>query len=295
MCSSSFSEPVRFDAVFRASDSPQITKDTLSKDAGYLIFSRTSSPLHLDVPVPDPPQYGSNGNYVWPNRSELIPWEGKQDRAVFRGTGSFSFGVDNWHMSGRVRLSQFARQRPDLLDVGVTSYRLKAIKPITGDSRDDSLFRMPTTQYLEESTGVPTVKSMSFREQSAFKYIIDIDGGITSSRRINLLRSGSVPLFVNSPYTYAYGDILKPWVHYVPISEQMWDLASKIEWLRGHEHHARFVVDNAIKVADRFLSREAIKVEMSLMMKAYASLQASDVALDERDVSVDFCASEAAR
>ena len=288
-------EAVRFDAVFRMADSPQITKDTLSKDAGYLLFGRTSSPLHLDVPVPDQPQYGSNGNYVWPDRSELVPWQDKQNRAVFRGTASFSFGVDNWHMNGRVRLTQFAQTYPDLFDAGVTGWRPKALKPVTGDNQNESLFRVPTTQYLEETTGVPTVKSMSFREQSAFKYIIDIDGGITSSRRINLLRSGSVPLFVNSPYTYAYGDILKPWVHYVPISEQMWDLPSKVEWLREHEQHARFIADNAIRLAERFLSREAIKVEMSLMMKAYASLQASDVDLDDSDVSVDFCATAATR
>jgi UPF0288 family protein (methanogenesis marker protein 3) len=31
-----------------------ITKDTLTPDSGYLIFSLRSSDVHFDIPIPDP-------------------------------------------------------------------------------------------------------------------------------------------------------------------------------------------------------------------------------------------------
>ena len=115
--------PLKFDAVFRAADGPQISHDTMSRDAGYLLFSLRSANLYLDIPIVDPTAHGSNGDYVWPDdMPKRVPWEDKQDKLVFRGTVSFPIGVNNWHTVPRIRAAQLAQKYPDMYDIGITKW-----------------------------------------------------------------------------------------------------------------------------------------------------------------------------
>ncbi|KAK4695341.1 hypothetical protein P7C70_g8566, partial [Phenoliferia sp. Uapishka_3] len=184
--------PITFDAVFRVADAPQITKDTLSKDAGYVLFGLRTSSLHLDVPIPDPPAYGSNGNYVWPNASALVPWDQKIPQLVFRGAASFAFGVDNWYSTTRIKLAQLSKEYPKLIDAGVTSFRPAPLQGATGDLGSGKvLFQTPTSADIQASTLVNVSLPMTFEVQSQYRYILDVDGGLGSSRRLGLLSSGS--------------------------------------------------------------------------------------------------------
>ncbi|GAA5847322.1 hypothetical protein JCM9279_000236 [Rhodotorula babjevae] len=282
---------VRFDAVFRVGDSPQVTKDTLSKDAGYLLFGLRSSPLHLDVPIPDPPAYGSNGNYVWPPRSELHSWNEKVDKVVFRGSASFSFGVDNWQTNNRIRIAQLGSKYPHLIDAGLTQFRPKEMPPLTSEkfTKGSAFFQLPSAARIQSMSNLVEAESISMVEQSGYKYIIDVDGGLGSSRRVGLLQSGSVPFFVDSPYFGNFEPTLRPWVHYVPVDEYLADLPAKVEWLKAHDGHAKFIVRNAIAFAEAYLSKQAAMEQFAEMLKAYADLQSPAVDLDSSDVLTDFC------
>ncbi|GAA5877322.1 hypothetical protein JCM3774_001636 [Rhodotorula dairenensis] len=284
-------EPIRFDAVFRTGDSPQITKDTLSKDSGYLLFSLRSSNLHFDIPIPDPVGYGSNGNYVWPDRSTLVPWAEKVDKAVFRGSASFNFGVDNWHSNARFRAVQFSNSHPDLLDIGMTALHPKPVPPLTAkpEERDKGFFPQPTVQEILNSAGIELAKPMTFYEQSQYKYILDIDGGLGSSRRIAMLQTGSVPLLTESNWFCTHNKLLVPWVHYVPIAEDFSDLLDKVRWLRDNDDYARSIVEHASAFADAYLTKQAAKEQFAAILSRYADLQAPDVKLDHSEVEVDFC------
>lgn len=284
--------------MFRVADAPQITKDTLGKDAGYVLFGLRTSPLHLDVPIPDPPAYGSNGDYVWPSRDTLVPWSDKIPRLVFRGSASFSFGVENWQANPRIRLAQLSTAYPHLLDAGLTSFRPNKMPPITREPRDRptvGLFEMPTSERIQAMSNVTVADKLSFVEQSKYKYILDVDGGLGSSRRVGLLQSGSVPFFVESAYFGNFERKLVPWVHYVPVDEYMTDLSDKIAYLQAHDDHAQLIVKNAIAFADAFLSKSAAREQFALMLHKYSDLLADDVDLDESDVPTDFCTAEGTR
>ncbi|GAA6019202.1 hypothetical protein JCM8202_000932 [Rhodotorula sphaerocarpa] len=289
-------EPIRFDAVFRGSDPALITKDTLGKDSGYLLFSLRSSPLHLDVPIPDPVEYGSNGHYVWPPRSELAAWEDKVDKVIFRGTATFTFGVENWQTFNRLRAMQLSNAHPELFDLALTRLRLEAHPPLTGSDTNRSFFPAPTQEHILESSDIAHLaEPMSFYNQSRFKYLLDIDGGIGSSRRIATLGSGSVPLFTTSPWFGTSDRLLVPWVHYVPIAEDFSDLVPKVRWLRKNDHYARRIVENANRFAEAYLSKQAAKEQLAALLEEYADLQAPDVKLDNSPVEVDFCKAPEAR
>lgn len=288
--------PIRFDSVFHWSDTPAIVKDNLGPNAGYLLFSMFSSQLHLDIPMPDPPAYGSNGNYVWPTRDKLVPWEDKEPRLVFRGQVSYKFGVDNWQTNPRIRLAQLGQRFPELMDVGNTAYRVKPLPPLLADGavpldpkNRTSIFGAASVQRVTSSSNVTVAKKMSFYEQSKFKFILDIDGGLASSRVMATLGSGSVPFLVESGWHGNFQQALVPWVHYIPVTERLTDLVPKIRWARDNEYHARRIVDNAIKFAEAYVSRQAAKEQLAAMLERYSRLLAKDVRTDDSDAEYDYC------
>jgi len=51
-----------------------------------------------------------------------------------------------------------------------------------------------------------------------YKYLIDIDGNVSSWKRVPfLLMSDSVPIFIESNFTAMYRENLVPYYHYVPV------------------------------------------------------------------------------
>ncbi|GJN93298.1 hypothetical protein Rhopal_006345-T1 [Rhodotorula paludigena] len=285
------SVPVRFDAIFWGADGPRITRDTLGPDAGYFLFALRTSRLHLDVPIPDPVAYGSNGNYVWPPRSELHTWDEKVDKLIFRGTAAYPFGVDNWQTNCRIRTVQLGQAYPHLIDAGITQYRPKAMPPVTSDDlvKQEAFFPVPSTTRIQELSNLTEASKVTFLERSGYKYILDVNGALGSSRRLGLLKSGSVPFFIDSPWFGTFMPLLRPWVHYVPVDESLVDLPAKIEWLQQHDDHARFIVRNAIAFTDAYASQDAAMEVFSLLLKRYTQLLAPDVKLDSSNVSMNYC------
>ena len=52
----------------------------------------------------------------------------------------------------------------------------------------------------------------------------------------------------------SYYDSLVPWVHYVPVNENMDDLEEKIQWLMENDEKAREISENASKWVNEFAS-----------------------------------------
>ena len=66
-----------------------------------------------------------------------------------------------------------------------------------------------------------------------YKYLITIDGDSASLGRHSLiLLSNSVPLVVETNFKPLYQSDWIPFVHYVPVKNDLSDLIQKIEWLR---------------------------------------------------------------
>jgi hypothetical protein len=147
--------------------------------------------LHLDIPYIDPVAYGSNGNYVWPKdlTSKILPWNERYPTAVFRGTTScLVLQADNWHACNRVRATKLSldekkklapKQMP-LLDIGITDW--KKIPKQLDLLHIKGLNESATEAEIEISTGIKLTKKLDFYEQGNFKYILEMDGGLGTSR-----------------------------------------------------------------------------------------------------------------
>ena len=162
------------------------------------------------------------------------------------------------------------------------------MRPLTGPE-GSAFFRVAEPEDIRQSVSVNVTDSLTFEQQAQYKYILDMDGGLGSSRVQGLFGSGSVPFLADSDWFLNFSTLLKAWVHYVPVSHDLLDLYDKLEYARSHDDHMRWIVQNAIGFKRKYLSREASKVQLRMQLQMYNALQAPDVRLDSSNVEVDFC------
>ena len=79
-------------------------------------------------------------------------------------------------------------------------------------------------------------------EQSAYKYLIYVEGHCAACRYGFMMRLGSVILKVESRCVADrtwYMPLLRPWVDHVPVRADLSDLLDKVRWCRAHDRLAK--------------------------------------------------------
>ena len=249
-----------------AADGPRVTIDSASLHFAALpIFSFRTEKSHIDIPLPDPVEHGSHvtgeGYMLTEEESENIPdWENRKETLVFRGSSSSipEMHSENWFLNPRVRVSQISERFPSLIDAGITKW----IKLVNNASAQDVL----------ESAKLTQKNSLTLREQLDFKYVLDVDGGLGSSRKRWMLQSGSVPFFQNSGVYQWYEPLLVEWIHFVPVDKWFRDLVRHVMWAKANDMEARRITTNAREFARRFLSDEAILEYVAILLQKYSRL-----------------------
>lgn len=276
------------DFIIYVGDGAKVAADTFTTEAGFPLFSLRTSTLHIDIPIPDPVQHGSNGQYKWTEAGKRVPWDQRKPKLMFRGRGScLKMQADNWHFCNRVRLQQLAKQYPEQMDAGIIQWNqiYKASKMVVP----------PTSpEEIERSTGLRAADPVDFDGQSHFRYIIDVDGGLGSSRKPGILSSGSLMMAAESPWYTYYEPLLTPGRHYISIDRWLRNLPQAVTWAQDHDEQARAVMEEGRKFEAKFLTMAASKKYMATLLNEYAKLMAAEVP-DDEPVNVDYCLSMANR
>lgn len=184
---------------------------------------------------------------IWDQRRAVAAWRG---HCTGRGYGRKAFTKQP-----RVAVMQMSRQHPDLLDARLFfSRRCEGLQ-------DKLNFGDKAVEYLQDT--------MTQR----FKYQVDIDGDGCSGRLSKLLASGSVILKHFQRGQQHYVQQLRPYVHYVPVKQNLEDLLEKIRWLQANDNKAQAIAQNAKRFALDSLSPLAIDCYWLQLLLKYASLQ----------------------
>lgn len=113
---------------------------------------------------------------------------------------------------------------------------------------------------------------LSITEMCKFKYILDIDGWTNAWGLVWKLYSGSVVMKNDSVWKQWYYDSLKPFVHYVPILNDLSDLQEKYQWCIDHPDECEIIIKNAIRfVKDRLNMDSATKDMQDIVWSQYFS------------------------
>jgi hypothetical protein len=91
---------------------------------------------------------------------------------------------------------------------------------------------------------VQTNRRLSLAEMLKFKGIVILEGNDVASGLKWALASRSVVLMPRPMYTsWAMEELLEPWVHYIPLAEDLADVEEKIQWMIDNDEQAHQIAD----------------------------------------------------
>ena len=186
------------------------------------------------------------------------PWKEKKDVVFWRGaTTGGMYEIDNYLQFPRVKLVLLSKQHPEWLDAAFT---LLCQGP-------PAVFK----KILEQSR--PLAPSVKIPDHFAFKYLIDIDGNSCTYERCRwILLSNSTLLKPFSHNIQWYYKALQPYVHYLPLKEDLSDLQGAYEWLKTHDAEAQRIADEGRNLGLSIFSKQAIEEYFATLIYEYSRL-----------------------
>lgn len=92
-------------------------------------------------------------------------------------------------------------------------------------------------------------KYVSLLDHTKYKYLIDIQGVGWSARTKMLLFSGRPLFLVDRKWKEYWYEDIKPFVHYIPVREDLSDLCEKLDWAENNYDEAKKIAKNAQEFA----------------------------------------------
>ena len=160
-------------------------------------------------------------------KGSQVPWEDKIEKVFWRGRDS---------RRERLKLVEMGQKHPDKINASITAYFF---------FRDEEA-RLGKSPYV------------NFFDFFNHKYQLNIDGTVAAYRLPYLLAGGSLVFKQESSYFEHFYSGLKPWVHYVPVKEDLEDLLEKLEWAKKNDQEAKQIAE----AGQMFARRELLPVNV---------------------------------
>ena len=259
-----FDPDLKGDIVFSLEDSI----DALGSDrplaaaarrAPFLTFGKTTQE-HYSFLVPDFDFLLADGYLVdYENLDkvgEIASWDKKKSTAFWRGASTgFKLEADSWQKNPRIKLALLSKKldNPDFLDAYLSS-----------------LVQCPE-ETKSKITEADLVRPWAdFPIFLLYKYLIDIDGNACAWRSFFLkMYSNSVVLKVESPNIEWCYDRIVPWVHYIPVSNNLSDLEEKIHWAHAHDEQCRAISLRATEVMKEIQKEDPVTYGAKLIRRIF--------------------------
>lgn len=248
------------------------------------IISMNSTDHHADIPIPtwedwsrvayqEDEKLFSKDFTTYPAVSDLesTAWEDKIPTAVFRGasTGRGTTVQNNVRLFfSKMSLRNLKDSDGNLLvDAGITKWNLRPRKSF------DSPY---LSTILLDEIGIPLSSYLSPLQQSKYKYILHLPGH-TAAYRLSLeMFYGSVILLYPSSNYLWFFKMLKPWVHYIPLSPELseTDLLEKLDWCQKNDKLCKEIASNSRLFAKTYLTKEGI---LNYLQALFCSLSTKNI------------------
>jgi hypothetical protein len=204
-----------------------------------------------------------------------LSWEQKAPIAIWRGwlsdTGEVSKGKlsANYDTTPRFTLCKIATLHPNSIDAGLTNLDSKELESIA------------------KNLGM-LKNSLTKEDHLKGKYLPVLDGHMCTYPGYQWrLLSNSVCLKQESDQVQWFYSALQPFVHYIPVKNDMSDLVEKIEWAKDHDEEAAAISKQARDFAEKNLRFEDVYYYLYLTFHEYAKHEAIDFAALKKETQAD--------
>ncbi|XP_066283817.1 protein O-glucosyltransferase 1-like [Branchiostoma lanceolatum] len=221
-------------------------------------FSKTDTE-HWDIMYPAW-TFWEGGPAVWPlfptglgrwdlmrdsitKANEAWPWEKKEDKAFFRGSRT---------SAERDPLVLLSRAEPELVDAQYT-------KNQAWKSDKDTL-------------GMPAVTEIKLEDHCQYKYLFNFRGVAASFRFKHLFLCHSTVFHVGEGWLEFFYPALKPWVHYIPVSQDLKDVKELIEFAKANQGVVKEIAERGFQFIWDHLRQEDVQCYWKKLLKKYAKI-----------------------
>jgi hypothetical protein len=197
-------------------------------------------------------------------------WSCRKDKAVWRGSLNDPFAYNlqwtsnqtvrrvkidasNWHQAGRAAL---AYQRC-----------------VTGRALIDTRIKLLRTRLQFVDRQCIAASSTDKPSHLTFRYIVHVEGnGGWADRLRHLLLSGALVLKQDMGVHEWFEPLLKPWVHFVPVSSTLHNLSNAVHWARANDALAQAIAARVAALIEDALSEAGIVYYQSELFRQFAEL-----------------------
>ncbi len=197
--------------------------------------------------IPDLYYFSSRGfRSGWIDRP-VPPWTSKATLFTWRGvtSGAHDHTVENISTLPRVRLCDLAHKMGPLADVGISNIvharSPSDAKEIENYLKSINIYRGRMPQHI----------------MGRSKFLLEIDGYANSWGFLAKLLMGCCVLKVDSPFEQWFYPDLKPWLHYIPVAQDLSNLFETMEWCLANQAACRDIASAGMAFAEeRTFDRE---------------------------------------
>ncbi|XP_026467331.1 O-glucosyltransferase rumi homolog [Ctenocephalides felis] len=191
--------------------------------------------------------------------SDKYPWSKKKSKGFFRGSRT---------SSDRDELVLLSRQNPTLVDAQYT-------KNQAWKSAADTLNADPA-------------KEVSLEDHCKYKYLFNFRGVAASFRFKHLFLCNSLVFHVGSSWIEFFYPNMKPWVHYVPVSENANrdEIEKLLKFFMENDTLAKNIAQKGFDFVNKHLRMEDIHCYWEKLLQKYAKLLKFEVKLDKKLIPI---------
>lgn len=189
------------------------------------------------------------------------PWKSKVPVAFWRGTTTGGpFDLSNYAQGVRFRLVKKSQDRPDLIDAAFNKFH-----SVTPEVEEVVRSQGWLGQYVK------------ITDHFRFRYQVLVDGFTSPWPRYFWGLHGDSAILKQESGLCGWFDAgVKPWIHYVPLANDLPDLEERISWAQAHEDEVRAIAVRAQRFAYKDLTDAAMLGYMRLLLTEYAKLLRPD-------------------
>jgi hypothetical protein len=203
----------------------------------FPVFGFAHDAAMHEIATPFSHSWTRGDDLAFPLNPACPDFSGRKDKLFWRGSCT---GPTHDHQPAfasayiRTAVTQMTHRHPDLLDAGVTADCFHLSRPML-------------VQYLDFANMV--------EDMCMHKYLLQLDGNSISGRSSHILHSGSTMFKPDSVFSEWSYHLLKPWVHYVPVRENLDDLVEQVQWAQRNPKSAECIARNAKRFAEKHLRK----------------------------------------
>ena len=194
------------------------------------------------------------------------PWNSKINKIFWRGatTGEANiYNINNFDKLPCLSLVMESRLYPELIDAKFTTYA-----QFSEDQAGKDLREILAKLLGDDAQKIKEVDHLKY------KYLISIDGNSTTwGRPVWMMLSNSVLLKQETKNIQWFYSAIKPYVHYVPINNNLSNIFAQLEWIKNHDSELQAISQNAQNFVKNNLMPGDIEAHMVIILNEYYKLQ----------------------